>query len=52
MGGAVEPLDTNAMGSVVRYGLVANSLVHEAIGDLLVYVVLGVQHDPRVRHGR
>ena len=52
MGGAVEPLDTSAMGSVVRYGLVANSLVHEATGDLLLYIILGVQHDPRVRRGR
>ncbi|CAD6334979.1 unnamed protein product [Miscanthus lutarioriparius] len=37
MGGAVKPLDPGAVGSVVRYGLAAESLVHEATGEPLVY---------------
>ncbi|CAD6207641.1 unnamed protein product [Miscanthus lutarioriparius] len=37
MGGAVKPLDPSAVGSVVRYGLAADSLVHEATGESLVY---------------
>jgi hypothetical protein len=37
MGGAVKPLDPGTVGSVVRYGLAADSLVREATGDALVY---------------
>ncbi|GJN22669.1 hypothetical protein PR202_gb10257 [Eleusine coracana subsp. coracana] len=37
MGAAVEPLDPAAVRSVVRYGLAADSLVHEAAGESLVY---------------
>lgn len=37
MGGAVEPLDPGAVGSVVRYGLAADALDHEATGESLVY---------------
>ncbi|CAL4928389.1 unnamed protein product [Urochloa decumbens] len=38
MGAAVEPLDPSAVGSVVRYGLAADSLTHEAAaGESLVY---------------
>ena len=37
MGGAVRPLDPETVGSVVRYGLAADSLVREATGDALVY---------------
>jgi hypothetical protein len=37
MGGAVKPLDPGTVGSVVRYGLAADSLVREATGEALVY---------------
>jgi hypothetical protein len=37
MGGAVKPLDPSTVGSVVRYGLAADSLLHEAAGESLVY---------------
>ena len=37
MGGTVKPLDPGTVASVVRYGLAADSLVHEATGDALVY---------------
>jgi acid phosphatase type 7 len=37
MGAAVEPLDPATVRSVVRYGLAAGSLPHEATGDSLVY---------------
>ncbi|KAG2545568.1 hypothetical protein PVAP13_9KG013200 [Panicum virgatum] len=37
-GGGVKPLDPSAVGSVVRYGLAADSLPHEAAaGESLVY---------------
>uniref|UniRef100_A0A453ELQ0 Purple acid phosphatase n=1 Tax=Aegilops tauschii subsp. strangulata TaxID=200361 RepID=A0A453ELQ0_AEGTS len=37
MGGAVKPLDPGTVGSVVRYGLAADSLAREATGEALVY---------------
>ncbi|VAI20479.1 purple acid phosphatase 15 [Triticum aestivum] len=37
MGGTVKPLNPGTVASVVRYGLAADSLVHEATGDALVY---------------
>lgn len=37
MGAGVEPLDPKSVGSVVRYGLAADALVHEAAGESLVY---------------
>lgn len=37
MGAAVQPLDPAAVRSVVRYGLAADSLTHEAAGESLVY---------------
>lgn len=37
MGGDVKPLDPSMVGSVVRYGIAAEYLVHEATGGALVY---------------
>ena len=37
MGGVIKPLDPSAVGSIVRYGLATDSLIHEPTGEPPMY---------------